>query len=365
MWDSKKARRDPEQETKKPRDKWRNGRFSSEVWRWKFDDQGGCTRGIGFGPNNEFWRRYGETRTRRYGETRNREIIEFNHWNRFEGIKRIQYSLCRVNLIQEQSEWERNRATLNRSRGNELGKAESHSLTWRLFVTSSMHAAIFLGIDYSENLRSVRNTEKKPNIQMLFDVTQKFARDQKLEISGVSELSWRTSTWEKLVLADDREVIKLMKANVYVFSYSALCVGKLREFPKSNAEWKRRMSWFRDTYQCRELDGIHGEPLEFEWKMRISVKESLVHFRISDKSVFECWSRFAYFKNCKIQPIINLLLILEPRSSPITVCGIFVVIPIAAVHRSVDSARCVPNKDSAFPLVFSVKRIRKSSRSSS
>ena len=70
---------------------------------------------------------------------------------------------------------------------------------------------------------------------MLFDVTQKFTREQKLEISGVSELSWRTSTWEKLVLADDEEVIKLMKAKVYVFSDSVLCVGKLREFPESNA----------------------------------------------------------------------------------------------------------------------------------
>ena len=78
------------------------------------------------------------------------------------------------------------------------------------------------------------------------------------------------------------------------------------------------MSWFRDTYQCRELDGIHGEPLEFEWKKRISVKESLVQFRMSDKSVFQCWSTLAYFKNCKIQPIINLLLKLELRSSPIT-----------------------------------------------
>ena len=78
------------------------------------------------------------------------------------------------------------------------------------------------------------------------------------------------------------------------------------------------MSWFKYTYQCRELDGIHGEPLEYDWKMRISVKESLLHFRISDKSVFQCWSTFGYFKHCKIQPIVNLLLILEPRSWPIT-----------------------------------------------
>ena len=158
--------------------------------------------------------------------------------------------------------------------------------------------------------------KKKPNIQMLFDVTQKFTREQKLEMSGVSELSWGTSTWEKLVLADDEEVIKLMKAKGYVFSDSVLCVGRIHEFPESNAERERRISWLKDTYQCRVLDGIYGEPLEFEWKKRISVKESLVHFRISDKSVLQCWSTFAYFKNCKIQPIINLL-ILELRSSPI------------------------------------------------
>ena len=42
----------------------------------------------------------------------------------------------------------------------------------------------------------------------------------------MSELSSGTSNWEKLLLAKDVEVIKLMKAKVYVFSDSVLCVGK-------------------------------------------------------------------------------------------------------------------------------------------
>ena len=35
--------------------------------------------------------------------------------------------------------------------------------------------------------------------------------------------------------------------------------------PESNAEWERRISWFKDTNECRELDGIDGEPAKFEW----------------------------------------------------------------------------------------------------
>ena len=50
---------------------------------------------------------------------------------------------------------------------------------------------------------------------------------------------------------------------------------------------------------------------------RLSVEESLVHFCISDKSVLQCWSSFSCLKHCKIQSIINKLLMLEPRSCPI------------------------------------------------
>ena len=57
-------------------------------------------------------------------------------------------------------------------------------------MTSSMYAAIFLGKDYSENLRSVRNPDQKPTVEKLFDVAQKLIREQNLEISGVSELNW-------------------------------------------------------------------------------------------------------------------------------------------------------------------------------
>ena len=56
-----------------------------------------------------------------------------------------------------------------------------------------------------------------------------------------------------------------MKAKVYVFSDSVLCVGTMRKLPESDKEWENRLSWFISTHKDRELDGIDGEPVEFEW----------------------------------------------------------------------------------------------------
>ena len=69
--------------------------------------------------------------------------------------------------------------------GTEMEEIERHSVIGGLFLTSSLRAAIFLGQDCSENLRSVRNTEQKPTLQKLFDVTPKLISEQKLETSGV------------------------------------------------------------------------------------------------------------------------------------------------------------------------------------
>ena len=63
---------------------------------------------------------------------------------------------------------------------------------------------------------------------------------------------------------NDKEGIKLMKAKVYVFSDSVSRVGKMRDFPHSNDGWTSRLQWFKNSKQYRELDGIGGEPMEFE-----------------------------------------------------------------------------------------------------
>ena len=51
----------------------------------------------------------------------------------------------------------------------------------------------------------------------------------------------------------------------YVFSDSVLCFGKMNKNPQSNIAWEDRLLWFRSSSECRALDTIDGEPMEFEW----------------------------------------------------------------------------------------------------
>ena len=54
--------------------------------------------------------------------------------------------------------------------------------------------------------------------------------------------------------------------NVYVFSVSVLCLGKVNENPKSNIAWEDRLKC-KSSPEYRTLDRIDGEPMEFEWNI--------------------------------------------------------------------------------------------------
>ena len=74
-----------------------------------------------------------------------------------------------------------------------------------------------------------------------------------------------TSKWEKLSLVNDKDVIKLKKADVYVFSDSCIVCWNGARLSTLNDDWRSRLRWFKSTQQYRESDGIDGEPVEFEW----------------------------------------------------------------------------------------------------
>ena len=82
-----------------------------------------------------------------------------------------------------------------------------------------------------------------------------------------TKISWKNHTWKQLSLIGDVTVINLQRANVYVFSDSVLCLGKIHQHPNANKSWKDRIEWITTSQSYRDYDGISGEPTEFEWNI--------------------------------------------------------------------------------------------------
>ena len=63
------------------------------------------------------------------------------------------------------------------------------------------------------------------------------------------------------------KVIKWTKAKVHVYSNWVLCLGKMQEHSEANARWQAQLQYFRHSKGYKELLGIDGEPIEFEWNI--------------------------------------------------------------------------------------------------
>ena len=134
-------------------------------------------------------------------------------------------------------------------------------------MSSTLEASIFMGKNYSENLRSIKNTGNNPTMNQMFDISEKLTVGQSDEIYGVNLSNWEDSLWKQISLVSDEEVISLSHAKVYVFSDSVLCLGKMNQNPESNTVWERQLDWFKSSSLYRTLDTIDGEPMEFEWNI--------------------------------------------------------------------------------------------------
>ena len=127
--------------------------------------------------------------------------------------------------------------------------------------------SICIHVKELENLHSIKNIGKDLTLKQMFDMSEKLTVGQSDEICGVSQINWEDSPWRQSSLVNDDEVISLSHARVYVFSDSVLCLGKVTQNPTSSTAWEQQLRWFKDSSQCRTLDTIDGELMEFEWNI--------------------------------------------------------------------------------------------------
>ena len=158
---------------------------------------------------------------------------------------------------------------LGRTSINATFSADSYKnnvFAWRMFMTSSMKAAIHLGQDFVENSEIYKST-KFENIVNVFNITQTRIKEHSEEILNVKTLDYHSPSWTRSTLFNNN-VIKWAKAKVCFHSDSVQCVGKINKNPgAADAKWTGQIEDLRRCPSYQDAVGLDGEAIEFEWKI--------------------------------------------------------------------------------------------------
>ena len=88
--------------------------------------------------------------------------------------------------------------------------SEEHSVIWRMFMSSTLQASVFMEKNYSDNWHSIKNS-KDLTMKQMFDVSEKLVSEQSDEIYGVKTINWEDSSWMYLSLTGDEQVISFQR----------------------------------------------------------------------------------------------------------------------------------------------------------
>ena len=102
--------------------------------------------------------------------------------------------------------------------------SDKHSVIWRIFMSTTLQASVFMGNNYSDNWHSIKNTEDLTMIQMFY-LSEKLITEQSDGIYGVKTIDWENSSWKCLSLVGDEQAISLLhtKARKPSIKY---CMGR-------------------------------------------------------------------------------------------------------------------------------------------
>ena len=123
--------------------------------------------------------------------------------------------------------------------------SEEHTVIWRMFMSSTLQASVFMVNSYSDNWHSIKNSISH-NETDVRHIT-KLVSEQSDEIYGVKTINWENSPRKYLSLIGDEQVISLQRTKVYVFSDCVLCLGKIHENHRANTAWEERLAWFKSS----------------------------------------------------------------------------------------------------------------------
>ena len=94
---------------------------------------------------------------------------------------------------------DRVRKKLDQSSKDATHYSNKHSSIWGMFMSLTLEASVFMGMNYLEILPSIKNTGKEITMKQMFDISEKLIAEQSDEIYGVHTISWSDSSWKQFI----------------------------------------------------------------------------------------------------------------------------------------------------------------------
>ena len=158
---------------------------------------------------------------------------------------------------------------------DKMENLDVNAAIWGIFMSVTLQAAVHLGTDFTENLRSTRKQSKK-SLRQLFQVTRKLITDQ-TEMTVILRLIGSSSGGEII-------------AKTCVFSDSVLCLGDISPEPVKAWESKIQMYYGITLFQRIESDRLGTDGIRVDNFPRIHEIENSRQDSKDDDGI-KVWTR--------------------------------------------------------------------------
>ena len=148
---------------------------------------------------------------------------------------------------------------------NDAEDCTEHSITWGMFMATTLNAVTFMGKNYS-TMQNVVQNEENLTLKQMFDITAQTIHNDE-EIYCLDKVVYQKNSWTQLSFINDPVIISLQSTKVYVFSDSVLFLGKVLQHPECNEAWKDRVAGVRAEKNYSDFEDVKGESTEFEWNI--------------------------------------------------------------------------------------------------
>ena len=135
------------------------------------------------------------------------------------------------------------RRKLNRTEDDDMFDLKTNVLIWWLFMSTTIKAAIHLGLEYDQILIACQNT-KFEGIKTLFNISLMLIAENSFEILNLATMMYDFSPWMTMTLRHD-QAIKWAKTKVHVHSDPVLCLGRINQPSEANIKWKEQIHYFQ------------------------------------------------------------------------------------------------------------------------